>query len=212
MVLLDAWNSITWSDWLVLVLGFGVVTGLSVIALMGAQAVGYRLTARIEQCDECGFDGRTIDDEQALALVQELPDWWAAVVLGLDETDLQRRPVADRWSIAEYTDHVRETAFGMRFLMDTALTSTDVDLGNPPPTTFAAEPLPISTAVALDGFRSEVDRFVAALESIPQMRWSESVTVEDNKVDVRWILRHLIHDVTHHLGDIQQLKDKLEQP
>lgn len=34
------------------------------------------------------------------------------------ETDeLQRRPIPEMWSIAEYTDHVREVLFAMRFVL-----------------------------------------------------------------------------------------------
>ena len=72
----------------------------------------------VERCEECGFDGSRWTDAEAIAATAALPGRWRRAIAGLDGDDLARRPIAGMWSIAEYTDHVRETAFGMRFLLD----------------------------------------------------------------------------------------------
>ena len=54
---------------------------------------------------------------------------WAQAIDGLPMIPMARRPVAGMWSSAEYTDCVRETTFGMRFLLDIAISGGDVDLG-----------------------------------------------------------------------------------
>lgn len=196
-------------DYFFLGLGFAVVVGLGVVGLMGAQALGGRSVSSPTSCSECGFNGSSINDEQSLELLAELPDWWAAVILGMDNTDLLRRPLSSEWSMAEYTDHARETAFTMRFLLQTALTTTDVDLGRSKEPQFSATPKPLSVAVSLDGLRNEIDQFVGALDAAPQQSWSSSVIYDNERVDVRWIARYLIHEVTHHLGDIQRLKEAM---
>ena len=54
---------------------------------------------------------------------------WAQAIDGLPMIPMARRPVAGMWSIAEYTDCVRETTFGTRFLLDISISGGDVDLG-----------------------------------------------------------------------------------
>jgi hypothetical protein len=74
-----------------------------------------------EKCELCGFDGSDWSDASALEAVAGLPARWARAVSGLTSRDVLRRPVAEMWSIAEYTDHVREVLFGMRFLLEPSL-------------------------------------------------------------------------------------------
>ena len=55
----------------------------------------------------------------------------------------------------EYTDHVRETAFGMRFALDVVRArSPGTDLGDPPTSRFEPEPRRIDVDRALAGFDS----------------------------------------------------------
>jgi hypothetical protein len=81
-----------------------------------------------EGCTECGFDGSAWSDAKALEQVTLLPELWAQAISGIAPSDLSRRPITGMWSIAEYTDHVRETTFGMRFVLDMALQEPDAGL------------------------------------------------------------------------------------
>lgn len=91
----------------------------------------------IEVCGECGFDGGAYTDDEAIDAARTLPDSWSDAVKGLRPDDLHRRPIDGMWSIAEYSDHVRETASGMRFLLDIILTSPGTCLGDSPKPRFA---------------------------------------------------------------------------
>jgi hypothetical protein len=113
------------------------------------------------------------------------------------------------WSIAEHTDHVRETVFGMRFLLDTALAEAGTSLGEPPVPRSDPEPRAIDVVVALAGFEDEVARLCERLDSITPDQWSSWVTVGSDRVDVHWIARHAVHDVTYHLGDVARLRAAL---
>jgi hypothetical protein len=61
-----------------------------------------------EKCDECGFSGEKWSDAGAISAIAHLPARFADAVADLSPNELLRRPVEDQWSIAEYTDHVRE--------------------------------------------------------------------------------------------------------
>jgi hypothetical protein len=163
----------------------------------------------IERCDECGFDGAFWSDTDAVRTITDLPARWAEAIGGLSTESLRLRPITGMWSIAEYTDHVRETIFGMRFLLDSALAEPGTSLGEPPEPRFDPEPRAIDVGKALAGFEDEVRQLCDRLKNIPADRWTSWVTVNGDRVDVHWIARHTIHDVTHHVGDVYRLRAAL---
>lgn len=113
------------------------------------------------------------------------------------------------WSIAEYTDHVRESTFGMRFALDLALSGPGVDLGEPPEPRFDPEPRPLDAERALAAFRQEVNALVAVLTALDNDRWAAAVIIGADEVDVHWMVRHALHDIIHHLGDVERLRNAL---
>jgi hypothetical protein len=160
----------------------------------------------VERCSECGFDGGRWTDTQALTRLAELPALWLQAIEGISPTDLLRRPIPDMWSIAEYTDHVRETTFGMRFVLEMALTQPGIDLGAALEPRFDPQPRPIDILQSLATFEQEVMQLVEKLAATESDRWSSHATVGNEDVDVHWIVRHAVHDVTHHLGDVETLR------
>jgi hypothetical protein len=81
------------------------------------------------------------------------------------------------WSIAEYVDHVREILFGMRFLMDTALSDPGTDLGDSPEPRFDPEPRVIAIDTALTGLADEAKQLSDALAAVQPDGWASSVIV-----------------------------------
>jgi DinB superfamily len=163
----------------------------------------------IERCAECGFDGDQWGDDEALAAVAELPSRWSEAIAGLDDGDLQRRPIPDLWSIAEYSDHVRETAFNMRFILDVALADSGTDLGSPPEPRFDLVPRTIDAEAALNAFEHEILELCDRLRGTPGEQWRSAVIIGGERLDVGWIVRHALHDVTHHIGDVRRLRSAL---
>ena len=123
-----------------------------------------------EVCTECGFDGDDWTDDDAVAAINELRARWSKAIDGVTATDLRRRPIPSMWSIAEYTDHVREVLFGMRFLLDVALADPGTDLGDAPTPTFEPQPRAIDVDAALAGLTAEADRLSEALAAAPPTR------------------------------------------
>lgn len=90
----------------------------------------------VERCGECGFDSEDWSDASAIAAIQELPLQWNEAVAGLTPVDQLRRPIHEMRSIGEYADHVREVLFGMRLLLDSAISHPGTNLGESPPAQF----------------------------------------------------------------------------
>jgi hypothetical protein len=163
----------------------------------------------VEQCRQCGFDGADWSDVGAIALIAQLPARCTAAIDGLADGDLERRPIPDSWSIAEYVDHVRETTFGMRFILAIALDAPGTDLGEPPASRFDPEPRAVDVPAALDGLREQAQQLHHQLEQLAAPAWDATVVVGGETVDVHWIARHAVHDATHHLMDIARLRGLL---
>jgi hypothetical protein len=163
----------------------------------------------VEHCPQCGFDGAAWTDHDATTTIAELPARCAVAVDGLRDGELQRRPVASMWSIAEYLDHVRETTFAMRFILATALEASGTNLGEPPASKFDPAPRAVDVQAALDGLQEEARQLHDQLRQLAEPSWESTVVVGGEVVDVRWIARHAVHDATHHLSDIEQLRERL---
>jgi hypothetical protein len=162
-----------------------------------------------EICTECGFDGDDWTDDDAVSAIAELPGRWSQAVEGLSPSESRRRPIPSMWSIAEYTDHVREVLFGMRFLLDTAVSDPGTHLADPPEPRFDPEPRTIDIHAALTGLSTEAEQLGDALAAVRPSDWRSSVIVGDESHDLRWIARHAVHDATHHLRDVERLRATL---
>jgi hypothetical protein len=160
----------------------------------------------VEQCPSCGFDGAAWTDRGATTTIAQLPVRYTAAVEGLTDRELHRRPIADWWSIAEYVDHVRETMFGMRFILAIALEAPGTDLGNPPPPRFDPVARLVEVNAALGGLREQAEQLHDQLEQLAESSWASTVVVGGEIVDVHWMARHAVHDATHHFADIQRLR------
>jgi MOSC domain-containing protein YiiM len=162
-----------------------------------------------EICDECGFTGSRWTDQDATTTIGVAAALWRGYLEGLSEDAAGTRAHPDCWSIAEYTDHVRETLFGVRFLLDTALAAPGTDLGpvpDPPP---AGPPREIDLGAAMAALADEASLLHHRLRETPPDRWTADVVLGGEALDVGWIARHAVHDATHHLHDVGRLRVEL---
>jgi S-DNA-T family DNA segregation ATPase FtsK/SpoIIIE len=159
-----------------------------------------------EKCDECGFIGEKWSDAKATSAIADLPARFADAVAGLNPNELLRRPIENHWSIAEYTDHVREVVFGMRVLLEMVVSQPGIDLGDSHASPFEPQPRKIDVDVALLGLEREATSFLDSLTKLTPNQWDTSVTLDRTDVDPHWIIRHTVHDSNHHLLDIKRLR------
>jgi hypothetical protein len=163
----------------------------------------------VERCEECGFDSEDWSDEAALEGIGQLPVQWREAVAGLQAHELQRRPIPEMWSIAEYTDHVREVLFAMRFMLDSALNQPEVNLGEAPEPEFAPTPRVIDVPLALSGLEREARALRDRLGELTEASWGWTAIIGADEVDAHWVCRHAVHDASHHLGDVRRLREAL---
>ncbi len=162
-----------------------------------------------ERCAECGFDGDQWTDHAALEEIGRLGTQWAEALAGSSPDELRHRPITDMWSIAEYTDHVREVLFAMRFALDSAVADPGIDLGAPPEPEFTPEPRSIDAGAALRGLATEASALSDRLRELPPSQWAATAFLDGSPIDAHWVCRHAVHDAHHHLGDVRRLRAAL---
>jgi hypothetical protein len=97
----------------------------------------------------------------------------------------------------------------MHFLLDTAVATPGADLGESPSSPFDPEPRRIEIKVALAGIEREATALRERLAQLTADQWNLAVKLDGDDVDPHWIVRHAVHDATHHLADVAHLRAAL---
>jgi len=156
-----------------------------------------------ETCPACRFDGAGYDLQDSLGTLRALGPMWQQTVDGIDDAVLLTRPKPDVWSAAEYTAHAADVTQAMGRLLHSLLTIDDLEV----------EAVPEGHAPDVtDGFATALDRLTANLARLHKRAervgaeadpaWRRTALADGHEVEGGWVLRHAIHDASHHLSDI----------
>jgi MOSC domain-containing protein YiiM len=156
-----------------------------------------------ETCPACRFDGAEYDVQDALGTLRALGPMWGQTVEGVADDALLARPAPDVWSAAEYTAHAADVTQAMGRLLHGLLTIDDLEV----------EAVPEGHAPDVtDGFGAALDRLTANLARLHDRarrvgddddpQWRRVALADGYEVDGAWVVRHAIHDASHHLSDI----------
>ena len=161
------------------------------------------MTLAPETCAACRFDGAEYDLSDALGTLRVIAPMWRETVAGVDEAVLLTRPAAGVWSAAEYTAHSADVTQAMGRLLHGLLTIDGLEV----------EAVPEGHAPDVsDGFGTALDRLTANLDRLlgrarrvgpeDDPEWSRTAMADGHEVSGAWVLRHAVHDATHHLSDL----------
>lgn len=156
-----------------------------------------------ETCPACRFDGAEYDLQDSLGTLRALGPMWEQTVEGVDADVLLARPSPDVWSAAEYTAHAADVTQAMGRLLHGLLTIDDLEV----------EAVPEGHAPNVStGFGPALERLAANLSRLHDRatrvgdegdpRWRRTALADGYEVEGAWVLRHAIHDASHHLSDI----------
>jgi DNA segregation ATPase FtsK/SpoIIIE, S-DNA-T family len=159
-----------------------------------------------EVCAACGFDGGTYDDAALLDALRALGPSWGDLIAGAG-SELRIRPAPQVWSAIEYAAHSRDVTALHVFGVEQALTLDEPTipalaggLVEEAAATYGdAEP---DAVVAALGFHSS--RLASVAEEAGTDSWSRGFTIGDDRIEVRRLLEHALHDSRHHLLDVER--------
>lgn len=159
-------------------------------------------------CDTCSFDSRRWTTPDAVGSLRSFGLRWVHTMDGLTGDLVQRRPDPVTWSIAEYTDHVADTVWAMRFLAQLAFDQPGAVLDPVEPAPSGEHRL-IDLSAALERFGEELFALHDLVRRVPDADLDASVVIGGAPRSARWAVLHLAHDTTHHLHDIGRIRHRL---
>lgn len=156
-----------------------------------------------ETCEQCRFDSAQYDVSDALGTLRAVGPMWRQLTDGVDDAILATRPAPGVWSATEYAAHSAQVTGILGMLLHAVLTTDDLELsvpeGQPEP-----DPAP-GMAATLDTLEGNLARVVSRVQSVgddSDPAWMRTATIGSDRIDAGWVLRHLLHDATHHLADV----------
>lgn len=164
----------------------------------------HHLAGQIERCDECRFDASAYTDEDVAGTLRNLAGWAGHTTAGVDHHLLNRRPTPTTWSPAEYLRHSKRVVWSMAGLAQAALAEDGlvVDGGPPPDATANDEVEEIDIVREIVRLHEESVRLLKVWNRLTPDEQARTMTLNGEPADIAGIVRHALHDVTHHLSDI----------
>lgn len=154
-----------------------------------------------ETCAACAFDAGEYDLRDTLNTLQALPAMWEQTTDGVKEDVLLTRPNLDVWSAAEYTAHSADVVEVMGRLLHGLLTFDDLEVEAVPER--HAPDVSDGHDAAHRRLVTNVERLLARARRVTDdADWRRAATIAGDVVDGDWVIRHAVHDTTHHLMDI----------
>ena len=160
------------------------------------------------RCERCGLAYAELSVDRCVGLVTDSVSALAALLPGVDDARLRRRPEPGVWSAVEYACHIRDVllVFAVRVHRGAVEERPVLD---PMYADWRAERFGYSHApvdVLVAELRTAVDGFVAEVQSVPDDAWERTVVRRPEEVrTVRWLVRQAAHECVHHLGDVRRI-------
>jgi hypothetical protein len=159
-----------------------------------------------EQCLACGFDGGRYGDVALLDAMRSLGPRWRTLLADTG-AELRTRPGAEVWSAIEYAAHSRDVTALHAFGVEQALTGDEPCYPQIGDDLISAAALEYADADPID-VTEELERQAlriadAAASSGPDL-WSRGLTIGDERIVVRRLIEHALHDSVHHLDDVER--------
>ena len=162
-----------------------------------------------ERCEECGFDGADVWPEQAADFLDGLGAEWQRRTDDLTEEQLRNRPAEGVWSPLEYAAHSRDVTAMVGWAMREVLAGRTLPEGPPIDVDDVAEQARYSEldpATVIEELTSNAKRVARHAREARPTDWFRSAPVDGKPTIALDALRHVVHDATHHLMDVDRWK------
>lgn len=163
------------------------------------------LAAEDHRCETCDMSYPGLSVEDAGRVLAGVPGRVRAVLHGVPDDRLRRRPDADTWSIAEYACHLRDVYMSFTIRLYRVRTEDGPSLepmfNELRPRRFRYNDADVAAVLDeleayLAGFRDEIAR-------VPADAWDRVGSRLPGEVrTARWLVRQATHEGVHHIADM----------
>lgn len=158
-------------------------------------------------CAQCGFDASSTDPREVADLVRANVGEWRRL-LGSPVEQLLIRPDDSTWSAIEYACHVRDVYELLAYRFDRLGTEQRPQFEDWHPDRVADArdyPSERDPGHVVDQLGEHADLVVAHASTMTDDGWQRQGTRADGLVfTAGWLSTYLIHDVIHHVDDVEQ--------
>ena len=159
-----------------------------------------------ERCAECGFDATLLTTADAEAALRSMGRRWRRAFKDVPDDRLRRRPDPEVWSPLEYAAHTRDVlalvGWGMNQVLEGTRPTWEPIEPDPPGTDHGYNELDPQTVLReLEGNAERIAR--RADRALPE-HWKRTAASGGEEIDAGRLLRHAVHDASHHLRDVER--------
>jgi len=168
-------------------------------------------------CTQCGYVYANVAPDRVPRALREQAGRYRRALLDAPDDEVRAHPVAGTWSALEYACHVRDV---LGWQCDRLRLALEVD--GP-----VFEPMGRDERVERDGYNgqdpaevvaqlaAEAGRLADDLAGLDQAGWQRAGVYpwpERAERTMEWMARHTLHEMEHHLGDIESLLAAARRP
>ena len=160
-----------------------------------------------ERCAECGFDATRLTVQDAIVGLRSLGRRWHEAFDGVPDETLRARPDATTWSPLEYAVHTRDVLGLLTAGLGPVLAGDEPSFPDVQPEEGAPDHgwnrLDPETVVRELGAAADAEADLAA-KARPE-QFARTGTLGPQTFDGDWLVKHSVHDATHHLFDVGRI-------
>lgn len=166
----------------------------------------------MEPCSECGYSYSSLRRADIGPALRSRAQRFGEVLDGVDEVSLRAHPRADVWSALEYACHARDVLRVQRGRVLQACTEDRPDFASMRRQERVLEEAynAQERTVVAGEITAAADAMARTLDELDDARWHRTGVYHWPTTEVRtvdWIGRHTVHELVHHLRDIDRLLD-----
>ena len=156
-----------------------------------------------ETCEICRFDSDDYTTDDVIGTLLTLEPWWLEAVRDIDPEVLNTRPAPTVWAPSEYAQHTSGVTWALaEGLEQMRAGATQRDPIAVPDASADDPPPDIDTAECIAEIGRQAQRMAAIVRELGDERLlALTGQVGDRTIDGAWLVRHAVHDATHHLSD-----------
>lgn len=159
-----------------------------------------------ERCEECGFDATLLTTADAITALRSMGRRWRELFKDVPERKLRERPEPQTWSALEYAAHTRDViglvGWGMHEVLEGGHPSFEAIEPDEPGLDRGYNQLDPDTV--LKELAANAGRMADRAERALPDHWARTAVMGGREVDAGWLLRHAVHDASHHLRDVER--------
>ena len=166
----------------------------------------------MDRCDACRFEYHGMPRAELGDRIVAAAGRHAGRLTEHPVAYLRNHPVTGTWSVLEYGCHVRDVLMVQRERVTLALLEDTPTLTSMGPDQRAVdghynEQAPDAVAATLVAAAEGLRDQLAGLDDLGWARTAVYPYPEPTVRDVDWVARHTLHELTHHLADVDRLLD-----